>query len=113
MSPVLYFNLLQSIEIYKNAIDVFTKYAVSDLKANKEICQSYVENSYGIITALTPHIGYEKAVQIIDEAKISQNTIIDICIKRGILTKDELEEILNPYEMTTLGIAGSPFSFSN
>jgi aspartate ammonia-lyase len=113
MVPVLSFNLLQSIKIYKNAIDVFCHHLLKDLQANKENCKLYVERSYGIITALNPHIGYEQAAQLVKEAMAAKKTIVDICLERNILTKEELDEILNPYEMTTPGIAGNHFLLTN
>ncbi|WP_332632629.1 aspartate ammonia-lyase [Halalkalibacter flavus] len=113
MVPVLSFNLLQSIKIYKNAIDVFYRYLLCDLKANKNVCQSYVDKSLGIITALNPHIGYETAAQLVKEAIVSEKTIVEICLERNLLSKEELEEILNPFEMTTPGIAGSRYLVRN
>ncbi|MGO4888959.1 aspartate ammonia-lyase [Anaerobacillus sp. MEB173] len=113
MVPVLSFNLLQSLKIYKNAIDVFCKHALADLKANADVCQSYVDNSFGIVTALNPHIGYEKAAQLVKEAVATKRSLVEICLERGLLTKEELDEILNPYEMTSPGISGARFLLTN
>ena len=109
MGPVIAFNLLQSLEIMKNGLDVFTRYAVSGIEANIERCREYVEQSYGIITALNPHIGYETASKVVKQARETGLTIEEICKAHDLLTKKELETILDPVEMTTPGISGSQF----
>jgi aspartate ammonia-lyase len=107
MGPVIAFNLIQSLKIMKNGIDVFSDLAVKGIKANEEKCREYVKNSFGIITALNPHLGYETAAQIVKEAMQAGKSIQEICLEHHFLTKEELQEILDPYEMTTPGIAGS------
>jgi aspartate ammonia-lyase len=86
---------------------VFSDLAVKGIKANEEKCREYVKNRFGIITALNPHLGYETAAQIVKEAMQAGKSIQEICLERHYLTKEELQEILDPYEMTTPGIAGS------
>jgi aspartate ammonia-lyase len=63
MGPVIAFNLLQSLRIMRNAMDVFLEYAVHEMKAHEQMCTEYVQKSFGIITALNPHLGYETAAQ--------------------------------------------------
>ncbi|BBH18769.1 aspartate ammonia-lyase [Paenibacillus baekrokdamisoli] len=106
MGPVIASNLLQSLLILNNGLTVFLRFAVDGIQANEEGCKAHVENSFGVITALNPHLGYETAARIVKEALHSGQTIKEICLERQLLTVEELEEILNPYEMTTPGIAG-------
>ena len=106
MGPVLVFNLLQSITVMNNGFDVFTKHCVSGITANEDQMREYVESSIGIITAVTPHIGYEAAADIAREAILSGKSIRDLCREQGVLTDEELDQILNPFEMTEPGIAG-------
>lgn len=109
MEPVIIFNLLQSLKIMKNGLDVFTRYAVSGIEANVEMCREYVEESYGIITALNPHLGYETAAKVVKQAMETGLTIKEICKAHELLSEKELDIILDPREMTTPGIAGSQF----
>lgn len=109
MGPVIAFNLLQSLEIMKNGIKVFRQYAIVGLEANQATCKDYVDKSYGIITALNPHLGYETAARIVKEAVKTGQTIKEICLEQHLLSKEELDEILDPYEMTSPGIAGNRF----
>ncbi|WP_373233207.1 aspartate ammonia-lyase [Cohnella sp.] len=109
MSPVIAYNLLQSLSILGNGLDVFLRNAVEDLEANEEVCKQYVNQSFGVLTALSPHLGYEVASRLVKEAIQTGSSIKEICLEHQFLSEDELEEILNPYEMTTPGIAGARF----
>jgi len=109
MEPVLVFNLLQSFSILQNGIRVFRDYAVAGITANIEHCRSLVEKSVGIITAINPHVGYEVASRIAKEAIQTDRSVREICLERGILSEEELNEILDPQEMTRPGIAGARF----
>lgn len=113
MGPVIAFNLLQSLEIMKNGFDVYTRFAISGIEANIERCREYVEQSYGIITALNPHLGYETASKVVEQARTTGLTIKEICEAHNLLTKEEIETILDPFEMTTPGISGSQFLKNN
>lgn len=107
MEPVLVFNLLQSISIMNNAFSVFTGHCLSGIEANEERLKRYVEKSVGVITAVNPHIGYEVAARIAREAIINGKSVRELCLLYDVLTEEELDLILNPYEMTEPGISGA------
>ncbi|RHW37538.1 aspartate ammonia-lyase [Lysinibacillus yapensis] len=113
MEPVLFFNLIQSISIMSNVFNVFTEKCIKDIKANEHHLREYVEKSVGIITALNPHIGYERAAQIAKEALTTGESVRDLCIQSGALTAEQLDKILDPYEMTQPGIAGGKYLVNN
>ena len=106
MEPVLIFNLLQSLSIMKNAFRTFTDNCLKGIEANEDRLNEYVEKSVGVLTAVNPHIGYEVAARIAREAILSGASIRELCIKYDVLTEEELNLILDPYEMTHPGIAG-------
>lgn len=106
MEPVLVFNLLQSLTILRNGINVFRQHLVDGITANKDRTKSMVENSIGVVTAINPHVGYEVATQVAKEALASGKSVREICIERGILTAEELDIILDAKEMTSPGISG-------
>ncbi|WP_174727371.1 aspartate ammonia-lyase [Mesobacillus harenae] len=106
MEPVLVFNLLQSISIMTNSFQVFTNHCLSGIEANSAKLQNDVEKSVGIITAVNPHLGYEAVARIAREAILSGESVRQLCLKYDVLTKEELDLILDPYEMTNPGIAG-------
>ncbi|MBU8905736.1 aspartate ammonia-lyase [Desertibacillus haloalkaliphilus] len=112
MEPVLVFNLLQSLSTLQNGIQVFKKFAIDGITANIEHCRDMVERSVGIITAINPHVGYETASKIAKEAIETDRPVREICLERGILSEKELNEILDPKEMTNPGIAGAHYIFN-
>lgn len=106
MEPVLVYNLLQSLEIMKQGLSVFRIHCVEGIEANVERCREYVENSVGIITALNPHLGYEVVSRIAREAITTGKSVRELCLLYNVLTEEELDIILDPYQMTQPGIAG-------
>jgi len=107
MEPVIVFNMLQSLDILRNVSRVFRDRCVVGITANVERCREMVENSVGIVTAINPHVGYDVASSVAKEAIKGGRPVRDICLEKCVLTKEELEVILNPYEMTNPGIAGA------
>lgn len=103
MEPVLVFNLLQSISIMNNGFRSFTDHCVAGIEANEKRLKAYVEKSAGVITAVNPHLGYEAAARIAREAILTGQSVRDLCLQNDVLTEEELDLILNPYEMTKTG----------
>ncbi|AZQ49111.1 aspartate ammonia-lyase [Bacillus sp. GX] len=107
MEPVLVFNLIQSISIMNNGFRVFREYCIKGITANEELLKQYVEKSVGIITAVNPHVGYEAASRIAREAIETGKSVRELCLEHGVLTEEELDIILDPFEMTHPEIAGA------
>lgn len=59
-----------------------------------------VENSIGIVTALNPYIGYDNAASIAKEALATGRGVYELVLDRGLLSKEELDDILRPERMT-------------
>lgn len=106
MEPVLVYNLLQSISIMRNVFRVFREFLLEGLTANADRMRAYVENSVGIITAVSPHIGYEASAMIAKEAITSGKPVRELLRREKLLTDQEIDTILHPMEMTQPGIAG-------
>ncbi|MDN4618899.1 aspartate ammonia-lyase [Paenibacillus sp. PsM32] len=106
MEPVLVYNLLQSLEIMKQGFTVFRLHCVDGIQANVDRCREYVERSVGMITALNPHLGYEVVSRIAREAIQTGKPVRELCLLYNVLTEEELNIILDPYQMTEPGIAG-------
>ena len=107
MEPVLVFNLLQSISIMTNVFAVFRQYLVEGLTANAERMRAYVDGSVGVITAINPHVGYETAARIAREANVTGKPVRELILRDKVLTQEQLDAILDPFEMTRPGIAGA------
>ena len=102
MEPVLVYNLLQSLTIMKNGIQVFREYCLSGITANIDQMQENVNKSIGTITALTPYIGYEMSSKIARESFETGIPVKELCLHYQVLTIDEINTLLNPYQMTEL-----------
>ena len=105
MEPVMAFNMFNSLNYITRAVDTFVDKLLIDLKPNVEQCQKWLDNSVGIVTALLPHIGYEKSAELAREAYTTGKPIREIIFEQGILSKKELNHILSPRQMTRPGIA--------
>lgn len=106
MEPVITFNLLQSLDILNNVTRVFRDKCIDGITANKERCLELVNESIGIVTAINPHVGYENASVVAKEALKTGRSIREIVLETELLTEEELDIILNPYDMTNPGISG-------
>lgn len=90
---MLYLTLLIVLE---NACKTLANKAIKDVKAKPENCLNLVLNSVGIVTAFNPVIGYETQLLIAKEVLKSGKSVGDIAIERGLLTKDEVDKLLDP-----------------
>jgi aspartate ammonia-lyase len=100
MEPVLAFNCFQSHKMLVQAIKTLTHRCIKGIKANRERCLHFVENSIGIVTALNPFIGYENATRIAKNALETNRSVKELVMEEGLLSESQLEEILSPANMT-------------
>lgn len=99
MEPVMAQCCFESAEIMMNGFDTLRVNCVDGIKANEDVCQGYVRNSIGIVTALNPIIGYKNSTKIAKKALETGGSVYDLVIEEGILTKEELDTILSPENM--------------
>jgi aspartate ammonia-lyase len=104
--PVLFFNLFQSLEIIKNGVDTLIENCIKGITANEERCKSMVDNSIGILTALNPHIGYKNASDIAKQSLKEGVPVAELILRRGLMSREDIAVILNPFNMTNPGISG-------
>ena len=69
--------------------------------------KAYVDGSVGVITAINPHVGYETAARIAREANLTGKPVRELILRDKVLTLKQLDAILDPFEMTSPGIAGA------
>ena len=99
MEPVMIQCCFESAEILMNGFDTLRVNCIEGITANKEKCEAYIKNSIGIVTALNPIIGYKHSTKIAKKAKETGRGVYDLVLEEGILTKEELDEILKPENM--------------
>jgi len=99
MMPLIAYNLLQSIHLLANAVNLFSKKCIRGLKANRKRCEEMIEKSLALATALTPKIGYEEGARIAEKAYVQNKTIRRVVEEEGLFSKEELDLLLDPRSM--------------
>ncbi|HEY0970930.1 MAG TPA: aspartate ammonia-lyase [Gemmatimonadales bacterium] len=97
--PVIAFRLLRGMESLRQACIVLRERCVEGITANPDRMRWFVENSIGIVTALVPVIGYEQATDIARVALQTGRGVYDLVCERGLMTREELDQVLNPAGM--------------
>jgi fumarate hydratase class II len=97
--PMCIYNFLQSVRLLADAMVSFDKNCVAGIKPNQEKMQENLENSLMLVTALNPHIGYEKAAAIAKLAHKEGIRLKDAAVRLGYLTAEEFEQLVRPGEM--------------
>ncbi|MDI3324546.1 aspartate ammonia-lyase [Pontibacterium granulatum] len=100
MEPVLAFNVMQSLRLQIRAVNTLAEKCIKGITANREHCLNVVNNSIGIITALNPYIGYENATRIAKNAIENNHSVRDLILTEGLLSIEELDDILSVENMT-------------
>jgi aspartate ammonia-lyase len=98
--PIIAYDLLHGLMILRNACVTLVARCIDGITANEDRCRHYVQNSIGLVTALNPVIGYEKSASIAKEALASGGSVYDLVLKKGWLTKEKLDDLLSPANMT-------------
>ena len=104
--PIIFYCLFQSIDTIAYAVNTFVDNCVIGITANETRCRYFVENSVGIITAICPYVGYQKAAEIAKEAIKTGESVRKLIIDKGLLAKEQMDEIMDPVQMTEPGISG-------
>ncbi len=98
--PIIAFDLLHGMMILKNACVTLAARCITGIEANRDVCRNYVENSIGLVTALVPVIGYEPSAAIAKEALKTGGSVYELVLEKGLMSKDELDDMLSPEKMT-------------
>ncbi len=104
--PLLAHDFLNSAVLISNVAEVFAERFVTSLDADRETCQSQVERSMALATALNPQIGYDAAAKVAKRALAEGTSVRAVAIEEGYLTEAEADEVLDPAKMTERGILG-------
>ena len=99
--PVIAFNLLQSVKLLGDAADSFSVNCVAGIEPNLERIDGNLRNSLMLVTALTPHIGYDKAAEVAKKAHADNSTLRDTIEKLGYMSGEEFDEKVKPEEMVS------------
>jgi len=99
MEPVIVQSLFESIEMLKNGMTTLRLRCIDGITANEERCRNMVQNSIGLVTALSPVLGYEVCTQLAKEALDQNKGVYELVLEKKLLTKTRLDELLAPENM--------------
>jgi len=97
--PVIIHNFLNSVRLLSDACNLFVEHCVEGIKANEEKIKYYLENSLMLVTALNPHIGYDKSAKVAKKAFAENLSLKEACIALGFLTGEEFDKFVRPEKM--------------
>jgi len=106
MMPIMGLRLLEAVQFSASVVKAFTVKCVDGIAADRARCEEMVERSLAMATALAPVIGYENAAKIAQEALATGQTVRHVAQNKKLLTKEELDKLLDPWSMTEPGISG-------
>lgn len=106
--PIIAHNLLNSLIYLRQGCLTLADRCVRGITANRERLEDIVSHSIGIVTALNPLIGYENASQVAREAYSSGRSVAEIVLSKGLLTKEQLSEVLRPENLTQPKFSSHP-----
>ncbi len=97
--PVIIYNVLQSVRLLSDAMNSFNTNCAAGIEANRAVIEINVRTSLMLVTALTPHIGYDNAAQIAKIAHAKGTTLKAEAVKLGYVTEEEFDKYVKPEEM--------------
>jgi fumarate hydratase class II len=98
--PVILHNVLESVQLLAEATRSFNDRCAEGIEPNEKRIREHLENSLMLVTALNPHIGYEKAAQISLKAYREDITLREAALRLGYLTAEQFDEWVRPEDMT-------------
>lgn len=97
--PMIVSNVLQSVRLLGDSCTSFTKHCVEGIKPNRSAIERLLNDSLMLVTALNPHIGYDKAALIAKTAHTEGTTLKEAAVRLGFLTEEEFDNLVKPEKM--------------
>jgi aspartate ammonia-lyase len=104
MMPVIIHNILHSMTIMRNAVNVFAQRCVKGIQANRESCRRFFDNTLGLATVLNAIIGYDQAATVMKESLAQRKTILQYISENNILSSAQIESIFSAQKLTNPGV---------
>ncbi len=102
--PIIAFNLFFGLTLLGNAAVALHTHCISGIEVNRQRCLAYVQNSIGLVTALSPVLGYERSAAIAKEALATGESVYSLVLEKGWLGKEQLNDLLSPEKMISPGL---------
>ena len=100
--PVEGLSMMESQELLDNVSKLFRTRCIDGITVDEKVLAHYMETTVGIVTALNPIVGYEKATELAQEAYDSGKGILEIIREQHVLTEAQIQDLLDPVKLTNL-----------
>ena len=97
--PVIAYNIIQSIRLLNDACDSFRKNCIDGITPNKDRIKSNLYDSLMLVTALNPHIGYDKAAEVAKKAHKDNTSLKEAVIELGYMSEEDFDKLVDPNKM--------------
>ncbi len=101
--PILCFSYLESLHLLIQVTDRFNTLCIQGIQACPEQCKNHVEQSRSLATVLVPVLGYHRVETLVKRAETENRSIREVILKDGVLTREQLDDLLSPRKMQKLG----------
>ena len=98
--PVMIHNFLHSVRLLHDAISSFVEFCISGIQLNREQIDKHLKHSLMLVTALNPHIGYDKAARVAKNAHKKNISLRQSAVELGYLTEEQFDKLVIPEDMT-------------
>ena len=98
--PLIVHNFLQSVRLLADGMSSFEEHCADGIAANRDRIAELMERSLMLVTALAPHIGYDRAAQIAKHAHHDGSTLKQAALALGYVTEQEFAQWVQPQNMT-------------
>jgi aspartate ammonia-lyase len=88
--------------MFLRAARTLREHCIDGITANEDVCRQFVERSIGIVTALNPIIGYDKATEIAAEAMRTGKGVVELVREKKMLSEAEIKRVLDPVALTNM-----------
>jgi len=100
--PIEGLAMMESQDLLYNTSMTFRTKCVDGIRANEKVLARYMETTVGIVTALNPIVGYDKATELANEAYKSGKGILEVVREKNVLTEQQIKDLLDPIRLTQL-----------
>ena len=97
--PVIGYTALQSVDLLASATDSFNDHCAAGIEANRERIDENLHRSLMLVTALNPHIGYDRAADVAKTAHVEGKTLREVVIEKGLMSGERFDEVVVPARM--------------
>ncbi|HWL64337.1 MAG TPA: class II fumarate hydratase [Actinomycetota bacterium] len=98
--PVMLHNVLESASLLADASRAFNDHCAVGIEPDREVIRNHLENSLMLVTALTPHIGYEKSAEIALKAFRDNKSLKEVAVELGYVEANDFDKWVRPEDMT-------------